>query len=358
MYDDEIPLAPFKRNQDLFHAFILLVMVSLLFFAALKLVAKSTDIVTKSDPASGESETDSETQKGTRPVADNTPQRVAWLNEIKDLEQRVDSLRSIPSVSPNRRTQLQQRLEILRRYFEQLPHSTTPKLERHHPLRLALQRISEEIGKLAQSVLRQPAQTSWKEDYAQFEANRQLQFDAKVNAVFDEWAAPVRQSHQDDVAKVTRDIASLRGQIQSLHEKELHTKDRTNRELARLERLQKFEPVRAEALRILLPFISPDYAQPGRNQNDWVTTPDKKPVSWNALQRMGALETTLKGLETLMVVGAQYVRKAETRRPYGSFPVTGSSTLNRPNDIEMTKRAQSLLIEHKQVLIEEGLLSP
>lgn len=358
MYDNDLSSTPFKRNQDLFHSLILLVMVPLLFFAALKLVTKSTDIVTKSEPAADKPNTDSEMQDDASPAADNALRGVAWLNEIKDLEQRVEALRLIPSVSQNQISQLQQRLKILRQHFEQRPHSAMPKLEGDHPLRLALHRISEEIGNLAKSVARQPAKTNWKEDYAQFEVDRQLQFNVVVNAVFKKWEAPVRQSHQEEVAKVTRDIASLNGQIQSLHEMELQTEDRTNRELARLERLEKFEPVRAEAMRILLPFTTPDYAQPGRNQNEWVTTPDKKPVSWSALQRFGALESTLKGLETLMVVGAQYVRKAETRRPYGSFPVTGNSKLNLPNDIEMAKRAQSLLIEHKQVLIEGGLLSP
>ena len=98
--------------------------------------------------------------------------------------------------------------------------------------------------------------------------------------------------------------------------------------------------------------------QPGQTPQDSVKTLEKKPVSLSALERLGALEVTLRGLEALSLIGAQQLRNPDLRRPLGSFPSPDQGTLTRPRDIETTKRAQQLLKEHGTALIEEGLLSP
>lgn len=357
------------RHQDLFHALILLATVPLLFFAALKLVGQSTDVVVRSDP--DKTQTDppksDESSSDGPPVVTTTdqsqspplPPSVDWLNEITALEQRLSGFRSNSSVAAERIETCQQRVAILRQFIEQHQNSVPKNLGPATPLGSALKRLREDVDQLSPTGDVQVSGFDWPESLGRFDAQQRQAYQSKLATAIDLETTPLKKSQQEETNGILADLQKRAGQIQAVREQELALQARTDRELARLARLQAFEPVRTEALRFLLPFISHDYVQLDTgNSINWLKTLDKKPISLKAIERLGALETTLKGIETLSDIGTQTGRNPEFRRPLGSFPEPDGGSLSRPRDIEATKRAQQLLKEHGQVLVEEGWLSP
>lgn len=369
MFENHPRLTSRKGHQDLLHTLILLGTVPLLFFAALRLLEKSTDVLKEPDPVVVQSEpvvvqpdsvvVPEEAKVPVSPAVEKlSPPGDAWLRKVAELEQRAESLRSMPNPLPQRFGQCRQRLAMLRQHIEQHKDAVPRNIRSDHPLHAALQRLSDEIAEIAQPVSNHPAGLNWKEALATFDAEQRRKHTASVAREVERLTAPLKEPHRTELDAVLRELQGVADQIQTIREKELDIQSRTDRELARQTRLRAFEPVRTEALRLLSPFIAHDYVQPGEATNIWVKTLEKKPVSWRALERLGALEVTLRGLEALSSIGAQGIRNPDFRRPLGSFPEPEQGTLVRPREIETTKRAQFLLKEHGQVLIEEGLLSP
>jgi hypothetical protein len=97
----------------------------------------------------------------------------------------------------------------------------------------------------------------------------------------------------------------------------------------------------------LAPFITPGYIQV------YQTSYDKKPFSYKELQSFGALNPDFDGLDRLVAVATAANDKV---RPHWKFNKKFYRT--RPNDLEMVKEAQQLLIELGPVLVEMGLLQP
>ncbi|PHQ37036.1 hypothetical protein [Rhodopirellula bahusiensis] len=130
----------------------------------------------------------------------------------------------------------------------------------------------------------------------------------------------------------------------------------------------KAKTARAEALRrempdvqkYLVPFTSPGYRQPNSDSNPWdnTRTAEAKPVSLSRLKRLGALDYNLKGLENLYIFGGIKARGTNNTRPLGSFPEYASQRLNRPEVRQPLERAQQLLRDHGQAMVEQQLLSP
>lgn len=369
MSDNSSDWTPGKRHQDLFHTLILLGAVLLLFFVAWKLLQKSTDVLKEPDstdvqvdPPKGEAKVSSisteEKREPVSPVVEKVPPTgEAWLSEVAELEQRLGSLRSLGTASAERITQVQSRIGTLRRHIEQNMETMPPNIRDGHPLRVALKRLSDEIRGLAQSVAIRPDGLSWNETLAAFDTKRKSEHAAAVTDKVDRLTAPLKQSHRAKLAELDGESANVSDQIQNIAKKERLIQNQTIQAVARLERLRAFDAVRTEAMRLLSPFITPNYDQPRNVYNEWITTNEKKPISWSTLERLGALNPTLQGLQILSMIGSQHGRQPESQRPLGSFPYTGGS-LNLPREIEATKRAQRLLNDHKQVLLEEGLLSP
>ncbi|MFM9962575.1 MAG: hypothetical protein ACKV2Q_15290 [Planctomycetaceae bacterium] len=368
-----------KRYQDLWHTLILLGTVPLLFFAALKLLEESTDVLKQPNPTANSAEIKADsvpvkadsTEATTNPVVvevkqesvppvveKKPPPGVAWLSEVAELEQRVESLRSVENIVPARITQIQARLAIMRQHIEQHLDSVPAHVQNDPSLGIALKRLSDEIRGLAQSVAIRPDGLNWKETFAASDAKRKSDHAAAVTDKVNRLTASLKQSHSAKLAEFASESTIVSDQIQNIAKKERLVQNQTIQAVARLERLRAFDAVRTEAMRLLSPFITPNYDQPRNVYNEWNTTNEKKPISWNTLERLGALNPTLEGLQILSMIGSQHGRQPESRRPLGSFPYTGDTSLNRPRDIEATKRAQRLINDHKQVLIEEGLLSP
>lgn len=354
--------SPFRhRHHDLFHAFILLATVPLLFFAALKLVGQSTDVIVR--PDSDRTQTDSQKSDGSssdgQPQSKSLPPGVDWLNEITDLEQRLVGFRSNPSIASERIETCQQRVAILRQFIEQHQNSVPKSLDPETRLGSALKRLRDDVDQLSPAGQVPVAGFDWQKSLGQFETQQRQDYQTELKTEIERETTPLKKTQQEEINGIQNDLQKQTVQIQAIHEQELVLQARTDRELARLARLQAFEPVRNEVRRLLLPFISHDYFQLDKADFiNWTKTLDKKPMSLKAIERLGALEPTLKGIETLSQIGTQTGRNPEFRRPLGSFPEPDGGSLSRPHDIEATKRAQQLLKEHGQALVEEGLLSP
>ncbi|MEM6468012.1 MAG: hypothetical protein AAF802_00480 [Planctomycetota bacterium] len=143
------------------------------------------------------------------------------------------------------------------------------------------------------------------------------------------------------------------------------------RQIARMQQEQsefREKAARAEALRLdmtdvkryLQPFTAPGYLQPKSDRNAWDTerTVDATPVSLARLKRLGALEDTMEGLERLYIFGGGKNPVLNNSRPLGAFPEYAAYYLKKPNVLHAVKRAQQLLREHGQALVEQQLLSP
>ncbi len=143
------------------------------------------------------------------------------------------------------------------------------------------------------------------------------------------------------------------------------------RQIAQMQREQKefqAKTARAEALqrqnsdveRYLQPFTAPGYLQPNSDSNPWdiERTADAKPVSLTRLKRVGALEDTMEGLERLYIFGGGKNPTVNNRRPLGLFPEYWAQKLSKPDILQAVKRAQQLLRDHGQALVEQQKLSP
>ncbi|QDT13394.1 hypothetical protein K239x_54120 [Planctomycetes bacterium K23_9] len=112
--------------------------------------------------------------------------------------------------------------------------------------------------------------------------------------------------------------------------------------------------------KFLQPFTAPGNLQPNSDSNPWDVerTFDSKPVSLARLQRLGALEQTMEGLERLYIFGGGKNPTVNNPRPLGSFPEYWAQKLKKPHILQPVKRAQQLLRDHGQALVEQQLLSP
>ncbi|WP_099258750.1 hypothetical protein [Rhodopirellula bahusiensis] len=121
----------------------------------------------------------------------------------------------------------------------------------------------------------------------------------------------------------------------------------------RQEYRDEFDRIRA----VLTAFTTPGYVQP-ETADKLVFHDTKQPVSYSALERIGALEAK-KGLPILFRVGGSKSATQQNDRPLGTFPRMNSiSELGNPNIAARVEEAQELLCKYGSFLIEDGLLAP
>ncbi|RIK67126.1 MAG: hypothetical protein DCC65_07865 [Planctomycetota bacterium] len=104
-----------------------------------------------------------------------------------------------------------------------------------------------------------------------------------------------------------------------------------------------------EVRRILAPFLAEGYTQPGLSGQQ----PDRVPISLNRLAGFGALNPDKRGMCQLIIVATWKVDKVRPR-----WPVPVDFDRLTPEQIEMVKKAQQLLIELGPILVEQKMLSP
>ncbi|MCC7316613.1 MAG: hypothetical protein IT419_17620 [Planctomycetes bacterium] len=104
-----------------------------------------------------------------------------------------------------------------------------------------------------------------------------------------------------------------------------------------------------EVRRLLAPFLAAGYTQPKSADQ----LPDKLPISFSQLSSSGALSPDREGMRRLIIVATW---KGDKVRPRWSVPQNFNWL--SPDQIEMVKKAQGLLIELGPVMVEQKLLSP
>lgn len=155
------------------------------------------------------------------------------------------------------------------------------------------------------------------------------------------------RQRQDEVTMLRERIATLQSELEQIRHKE--------------ERAAALKPLMNEVHRYLTPFTSPGYVQPAGNSisHNVERTVDAKPVSLDALRKIGALERTMEGFKCLLVFGGGRGPVHANRRPLGSFPAYKNwNALATPDILNTVKRAQSLIRDHGEALVEAQLLSP
>jgi len=101
--------------------------------------------------------------------------------------------------------------------------------------------------------------------------------------------------------------------------------------------------------RLLAPFLAAGYTQP----NVPGQQPDRIPISYSKLESCGSLAPDREGMRRLIIIATWTGDKVRPR-----WPLSQNFDRLSPDQIEMVKKAQALLIELGPVMVEEGLLSP
>jgi hypothetical protein len=117
-----------------------------------------------------------------------------------------------------------------------------------------------------------------------------------------------------------------------------------------------FQANLAAIRQVLSPFISPGYVQPVTS-TEFRQSTAKAPLSLSILKKLGALDPDDEGLLVLLRIGGSRQEGRANDRPLGSFPQFYSEldiTKSRVRD--SVTRAQTLLREYGEFLVEDGLL--
>lgn len=151
----------------------------------------------------------------------------------------------------------------------------------------------------------------------------------------------IRQAGDAEAKKILAAVAEAKAkqQIEDARQKE---------EQAKRERKAAMERDLTEIQRALVPFISKGYVQPNGR------TTEALPMSYSKLAAVGALKPDQEGIRMLLATAAN-----SNDRPRGIFPtVAGGAVEWSLIDMDAIGRAQRLLIQHGQAMVESGLLSP
>ena len=254
-------------------------------------------------------------------------------------------------------------------------------------LQRRVQRAEQERQKAlaeAEEIGRQKAESQIREIAArEVEEHTQIEVDAATRA-FDQQQETIKRLHdQREAAQKAKDeelvrilnaqlekeIADLRGQA-GLAEAEVKvaeaaaTAKKTEKELeaeriaAETEKNRLREKAKTrEVATALAPFVGKGYWQPGRAQPDR----DAAGISLTAIKAEGALDPTPTGMRQLYHIGAN----PKNDRPGGwskDDRMVGKPLeawlKNKPGARDTARKAQDILLELGDVLVEVGLLSP
>ncbi len=276
--------------------------------------------------------------------------RVDWEAEIRAVEQQL------PDVDPGER----------RKYLEpvlMLLENETLSEQEQVVAKLLLNQLREEVARLNEQS-NQPSEPSAIDDHLESIAQSIRFDDEKARRTAIENAEQRVRAEHSKKEPSTRDIrlsandnqdraAALRRQIAQTQQEQKDFQ-------AKAARLAALERDMADVERYLQPFTAPGYLQPRSDRNAWDTerTVEKKPVSFSRLKRLGALDNTMEGLERLYIFGGGKNAVLNNSRPLGSFPQYWAQHLSKPEVRNAVQRAQQLLRDHGQTLVEEQLLSP
>ncbi|TWT44360.1 hypothetical protein RAS1_07740 [Phycisphaerae bacterium RAS1] len=119
------------------------------------------------------------------------------------------------------------------------------------------------------------------------------------------------------------------------------------------QRIQKCQS--PEVQQLLAPFLTKGYWQPGDKVGANV---DLKPISYSKLSGFGALQPTTGGIQKLLQVATKDIKYGIFDKVRPRWPYTSDMRKIKPEQLEEAKKAQALLIELGEVMVEQGMLSP
>lgn len=174
----------------------------------------------------------------------------------------------------------------------------------------------------------------------------------------DEAIAEVQAAREADLRAATLSIRDAQDQVEQLNTAIQRTVSGLKDQQAQAARAAALARDLAEVRSLLSPFITPGHFQPpSGGGHKYERTTDAKPVSLSRLQGAGALDPTQEGLTYLLRFGGSR-RTRGNRRPLGSFPAyQGYGSPQNDRNMPRVQRAQALLRQHGQALVEAKLLS-
>lgn len=119
---------------------------------------------------------------------------------------------------------------------------------------------------------------------------------------------------------------------------------------------QRFQKCQSpEVQQLLAPFLAKGYWQPGDRIGSNI---DLKPISYSKLTAFGALQPTADGVRKLLQVATKDIKYGIFDKVRPRWPYTADMRKIKAEQLEEVKKAQALLIELGEVMVEKGMLSP
>ena len=351
--------SPFQQSsglKDLWHMAILLCIVPLLFFGAYSLVSESASIDAKTEPASIIKKTEDAAKPILEAFFPPAPNE-AWLIEIDQLDLTLADLSFTYIERKQEIAVIRSQLAEVRRHCDTFKHEV-PSEVGSSALGDILVRIRTAMKSLSQKLPDAAPVADLEQTFASELHDRQQKRNSEIGDAYQQQSKSVIAKHSAQLEAIKRTNRELDDQAQQLRYEanrlllDMETKVATNA------KKKAYEPDKAEIQRLLSPFISPAYSKLGEYNHIFLKTVDAVPLSYRDLERLGALEPTIKGLTSLAVIGSAKRQYESDGRPMGAFPMWNEFTFEIPRELEKVKRAQQLLLKHGEYLIEAGLLLP
>lgn len=285
--------------------------------------------------------------------ASRTDQRsgVDWAAQIEAIEQQLPDSQSIDV--ENVKIRLQSLLQILQ--GEKLPEHVVSDVQR------SLDELHQQAEMLrAQSSCPNVEAEGFAEGVASTAQRIQLAEQELVQQARENSERKTRQQKEPTLRHVRLALRDNQDKATDLRRQIAQMQREQSEFEAKAARAAALQRDIADVKRYLQPFTAPGYLQPNSDRNAWDTerTVDAKPVSLARLKRLGALDNTMEGLERLYIFGGGKNAVLNNSRPLGSFPQYWAQHLIKPEVRNAVQRAQQLLRDHGQALVEEQLLSP
>lgn len=188
----------------------------------------------------------------------------------------------------------------------------------------------------------------------------------EVNAAAEEAALEVETSLKKQLAQLKKEkdsgaalLAKLKSQLARVEKGESLDTKAEQEGVPPLASREQYEQELDQIRTKLVAFTTPGYVQP-ETADKLVYRKVKRPYSYSALQRIGALEDSEQGRLILLRVGGSKTATQQNDRPLGSFPRMNSiEQLKNGGEVaERVKVAQRLLRQYGSYMVEDGLLSP
>ncbi len=170
----------------------------------------------------------------------------------------------------------------------------------------------------------------------------------------------VRLKKERDIRDVRLDLRDNQDKSASLRRQITQTQRQQSEFRAKAARADALQRQMSDVRRWLTPFTASGHMQPNSTHNAYgiERTVDPAPVSLMRLRKLGALEPTMEGIKQLHTFGRYRNADFKDKLPLGAFSPYWEGLIHKPEVLALVKRAQQLLRDHGQAMVEARLLSP